>query len=53
MTKIENSGIQTGISGNLVYEQYMNKKSHFNWYANLFCCGVPGSSQYQVLNMIY
>ncbi len=40
MTKIENSGIQTGICGNLVYEQYMNKKSHLKLYTNLFCCCV-------------
>ncbi len=27
MTQIENSGIQTGIGGNLVYERYVNKKA--------------------------
>ncbi len=26
ITKIKNSGIQTGIRGNLVQEQYVNKK---------------------------
>ncbi len=36
MTKIENSGIQTGICRNLVYERHMNKISHLKWYTNLF-----------------
>ncbi len=27
MTKVKNSGIQTGVCGNLVYECYMNKKA--------------------------
>ncbi len=36
MTKIKNSGIQTSICGNLVYEKYMNKKSCLKLYTNLF-----------------
>ncbi len=36
MTKTENSGIQTGICGNLVYERYVNKKSRMKSYTNLF-----------------
>ncbi len=29
MTKIGNSGTQTGMCGNMVYERYMNKKKSF------------------------
>ncbi len=36
VTKIENSGIQTGICGNLLYERYMHKKICLKLYTDMF-----------------
>ncbi len=54
MTKIENSGIQIGIHGNLVYERYTDQKKRYKivYRPFLFAVGVPPKQDHTLVSLL-